>query len=48
MYLDPGTGSVILQVVLGALFSIGLVTKLFWNKIAAVFKKNQKAEEKTA
>ncbi len=48
MYLDPGTGSVILQVVLGAIFSIGLVTKIFWSKITAVFKKSQKAEEKAA
>ncbi len=45
MYLDPGTGSVILQVVLGAIFSIGLVTKIFWNKIVSVFKKDQKVEQ---
>lgn len=45
MYLDPGTGSVILQVVLGAIFSVGLVAKLFWGKISAAFKKGQKDQQ---
>ncbi len=45
MYLDPGTGSVILQVVLGAIFSVGLVAKLFWGKITAAFKKKGKEEQ---
>jgi len=32
-YLDPGTGSAILQGVLAAIVAIGLTVKLFWHKI---------------
>lgn len=32
-YLDPGTGSVILQGVLGAIAAIAVVTKLYWHRI---------------
>jgi hypothetical protein len=38
-YIDPGTGSIILQVVLGVLVA-GLVSlKIFWSKIIGLFKK---------
>lgn len=39
MYLDPGTGSVVLQVVLAALLGLGVFIKLFWQKITAIFRK---------
>jgi hypothetical protein len=39
MYIDPGSGSVILQVLLGALLSIAVVIRLFWGKIKALFGK---------
>jgi hypothetical protein len=32
-YLDPGTGSAILQGILGALAAIAVVTKLYWYRI---------------
>ena len=32
-YLDPGTGSAILQGVLGAIAAIAVVTKLYWYRI---------------
>lgn len=31
-YLDPGTGSVLLQGVLGGIVAIGLVLKLYWHR----------------
>lgn len=37
-YLDPGTGSYILQVMLAAFVAGLYVIKLFWNKIKAFFK----------
>ena len=38
-YIDPGTGSIILQVALGA-FVAGLVTiKIFWNRLITWMKK---------
>ena len=48
-YLDPGTGSMILQVVLGGIAGIAILGKLFWNRFKELFKfnKNKKAcEEK--
>jgi hypothetical protein len=32
-YLDPGTGSMLLQVILGGLAAVGVVLKLYWHKI---------------
>jgi len=40
-YIDPGTGSVIIQVILASLVGIGMAVKIFWqnikNFIAGVF-----------
>ena len=36
-YLDPGTGSIVLQAVLGALVAALVAVKLFWNQIKAFF-----------
>ena len=38
-YLDPGTGSYILQVLLAALLGIGLVLKIYWTKVTGFFKR---------
>jgi hypothetical protein len=41
-YLDPGSGSIIFQAVVGAALGISLTAKLFWRRIAAFFqRKNQ-------
>jgi hypothetical protein len=37
-YLDPGTGSYILQVIIAASVAGLYIIKLFWNKIKAFFK----------
>ena len=37
-YLDPGTGSYILQLIIGALIGGLFAVKLFWNQIRAFFK----------
>lgn len=36
-YLDPGTGSMILQVILGGVAGALVVLKLYWNRIKAFF-----------
>jgi hypothetical protein len=48
-YLDPGTGSMLLQVILGGIAAIGVALKLFWYKIIAFlgFKKKPASEEET-
>ncbi|NLF22099.1 MAG: hypothetical protein GX590_02975 [Lentisphaerae bacterium] len=37
-YLDPGTGSIIIQAVVGGVLGGMLVIKLFWKKIVSFFK----------
>lgn len=32
-YLDPGTGSMLLQVILGGLAAVGVALKLYWHKL---------------
>ena len=32
-YLDPGTGTVIIQAIIGALVGVGITLKLYWAKI---------------
>jgi hypothetical protein len=36
-YLDPGTGSMILQILLGGLAGAAVVLKLYWHKFKALF-----------
>ncbi len=33
LYLDPGSGSIIFQAVIGALIGVGLTLKIYWYKI---------------
>jgi hypothetical protein len=40
-YLDPGTGSMILQVVAGALLAGIGATKVFWTRIKSIFRKKE-------
>lgn len=32
-YIDPGSGSVLLQLILGGIAGIGVVVKLYWGRI---------------
>ena len=38
-YIDPGAGSLVIQVVLGAMAAILIALKLFWVRILVWFKK---------
>jgi len=46
-YLDPGTGSMLLQVILGGVAAVAVALKLFWYRIIAFlgFKKKPSSEE---
>ena len=48
-YLDPGTGSMLLQVILGGIAAVGVAIKLGWHRIRAAlgFAKKPGAEEET-
>jgi len=50
-YIDPGTGSYIIQIIIAALFGISFGIKLFWGKIKVffaqkVFKTSKHIDEK--
>lgn len=49
-YLDPGTGSMLLQVLLGGAAAVGVALKLYWHKIRAVLGigTRAKAEDESA
>ena len=32
-YLDPGSGSIIIQMLVGTLVGVGIVLKLYWQKL---------------
>ena len=40
-YLDPGSGSLIFQVVVGASMAIALSAKVFWRRITAFFRRSK-------
>ena len=44
-YIDPGSGSIILQALLGALAAAGATVSIYWNKIKNLFKRNKKFEK---
>jgi hypothetical protein len=48
-YIDPGTGSVIIQMIIGGLVGVGIAVKVFWFRIKSAlspgFKKNNSNEE---
>ena len=38
-YLDPGSGSMLLQVLLGGFAAVGVIGKLYWHRVTALFRK---------
>ena len=43
-YLDPGTGSMLLQAMLAALAAVAVVFRIFWNRIRGLFRSRKKKE----
>jgi len=39
-YLDPGTGSMILQAILGGIAMAGAAISVYWQKVRSFFSKN--------
>jgi hypothetical protein len=44
-YLDAGSGSMLLQLLLGGLAGLAVVLKVFWNRIRGVFRIAKKADK---
>jgi len=38
-YLDPGSGSLILQAIIGGAVAVGVVLKAYWHKLRGLFSK---------
>ena len=43
-YLDPGTGSMLLQVILGGVAAVAVALKLYWYRILALLGIRKKVE----
>ena len=41
-YLDPGTGSILLQIIIGGVAGLGVVAKLYWHRLRGLFGLNKK------
>ena len=39
-YLDPGGGSMLLQILLGGFAAVSVVAKLYWHKLTSVFRRS--------
>jgi hypothetical protein len=42
-YIDAGSGSYIIQMLVGGLLGLGLAIKVFWHKITGLFRRNDTA-----
>ena len=43
-YLDPGSGSMLLQVLLGGFAAVGVIGKLYWHRVASFFRKKNSSD----
>jgi len=41
-YIDPGSGSIIIQAILGGIAAVGTTVTIYWSKIKKFFSKNKK------
>jgi hypothetical protein len=48
LYLDPGSGSLLVQILLAALLGIGILVRVFWGKISTFFGLKKSETEGTA
>jgi hypothetical protein len=46
-YLDPGSGSLIMQLLFGALLSLLFFVKVFWGKIKGIFRRSDESTDES-
>jgi len=44
-YLDPGSGSILLQLILAAILGVGVVLRTQWSRIKALFGRKDSSDE---
>jgi ABC-type thiamin/hydroxymethylpyrimidine transport system permease subunit len=42
-YIDPGTGSLVVQAVVAALVTVGFLARSFWSRLVGVFRRGKPA-----
>jgi len=45
-YVDPGTGSMVLQIVLAGIFAVSFFLKLGWSRLKKWFSRSSQVEDK--
>jgi len=40
-YVDPGSGGLVIQVVIGAIVGVGVTCKLYWSRIRSFFSRQK-------
>jgi len=40
-YLDPGSGSMLLQILLGGFAAVGVIGRLYWHRVTALFRRRR-------
>lgn len=43
-YLDPGTGSVILQVLVGGVAAVAISARMWWSRVTSVFRRKPRKD----
>jgi hypothetical protein len=46
-YLDPGSGSVILQAIVGGFAALAVTAKLWWRRVTGIFRRDRDEETPT-
>ena len=46
-YIDPGAGSIILQVILGGVGALAIILKIFWERIVSIFSFNKDTSDES-
>ena len=44
-YLDPGSGSMIIQILVGGVAALGVTMKRYWRRLTGIFSRGRKVEE---
>ena len=47
-YLDPGSGSMMLQLLLGGIAGVAVILKLYWNSFAGLFRRKKQRNDSTS
>ena len=47
-YLDPGSGSVILQAIVGGFAALAVTAKLWWRRVTGIFRRNREEDAPAA